>query len=392
MSGKPRRPPLLAWSSIVIAVFIVSLMALMVLQYRMPPAARSLYGLNHEAVHIFQIKLLGHGLSSMGLRAYTLSFRLLLIIVWVSYALTVVLGLLGNVPKRRPIITLIALMSISLALLWPASLSYDSFAYLAYARTKALYGLNPYTVSPDFLERVGDPTAWSIPRRMLSSYGSVWTVLSIAVVALLKNAGLWWQEVAIKLIEAGALIGAALAGRRWLLGGLMLGLYIGVKLITLAVLPWVIMEYVRSKGNRNKAMMGVALVVLALAPAILCYLPFMSDGLPVTGLLQRWAWGSYMQTGSSMARTAVRALPLLVIFAGLTFWLWRDRKPGAWLTAWAPFSLALILLTSRVWFPWYFIWPLAISLACWDWLHVRLSACCRVMTFLLSLSYSIAAR
>ena len=442
MTGNPAKPRLLLWAWVSVAVFVVSLLALTALQYRMPEDANSYFGLNHDGVRIFQQQLFGDTLYGMDPGAFKFAFRLLLVIAWASYGAAVFLGLRENILKPKAIITVIVLASVALAIFWPASLSNDSFAYIAYARMKVLYHQNPYSVSPTYLETVKDPTAWSIPWKMLSSYGSLWTVLSIGLITLLKNASLWWQEVVIKLIEAGALIGAALAGRRitahlypgkenlallaiglnpllmiegpgnghndmlmtclllvaiscflgrkWLCGGLWLGLSIGIKLITIVALPWVIMEYIRSKGDRNKATTSVALVVLALAPAILCYLPFLGDGSPLGGLLQRWAWGSTGGGGGSIVRTAIRLVPLIAIYAGLSIWLWRDNKPGKWLTAWVFFSLALIFATSHVWFPWYFIWPAAVSLACWNRLHVGLSTAGIVLTLMLSFLYSVS--
>ena len=457
MTGDPRKSRLVVRMWIPIAVFAASLLALTVLQYVMPPNADSYYGLNHEGIQLFQEKIVGHDSPSIALRTYTLSFRLLLGIAWISYALAVILGLRGTTPAPKMIIGLVSFLAVSLAVLWPASLSCDSFAYVAYARMKVLYGQNPYACSPEFLRTMGDPTYGFIPWKMFSSYGSVWTALTIGTVALLKNAGLWWQVVAMKLIEALALIGAALAGRRiaghlspgkenlallaiglnpvlliegpgnghndmlmtcflliaisiflgrrWLLGGLWLGLSIGTKFVTIAALPWVVMEYLHSKGDRNKALMSLALVILALVPTILCYLPFAGHGSPLVGLFQRWVWGSHVPSAGSgieetwmhvgmeaVVRSAVRQLPLAIIFAGLTFWLWRERKPGKWLAAWVSFSISLILLTSGIWFPWYFIWPWAISLCCWDRLHIRLSSVCLVVTFLLSFMYSVVLR
>ena len=441
MPGNPEKPRLLLWAWVSVAIFVISLLALTALQYRMPEDANSYFGLNHDGVRIFQEQLFGETLYGMDVGTYMLAFRLLLVVVWMSYGAAVFLGLRGSVLKPKTVIALTALVAIALAVFWPASLSNDSFAYIAYARMQVLYGQNPYAVSPTYLETVKDPTAWSIPWKMLSSYGSVWTLLSIGLITLLKNAGLWWQEVAMKLIQAGALIGAALAGRRiagylypgkenlallaiglnpllliegpgnghndmlmtclllmavacflarkWLLGGLIFGLSIGVKLITIAALPWVITEYVRSKGERNKAVNGVALVLLAVAPVILCYLPFLSQGSPLGGILQRWAWGSYVHAGSSAMKTAIRVVPLLIIYGIVTFRLWRYPRPGQWLTAWIPFSLALIFLTSRIWFPWYFIWPWAVSLTLWDRLHVRVSYAGLVGTLVLSFLYSI---
>ena len=456
MPDNPTRSPLLLWTWVSISVFVISLLALMALQYQMPEEAGSFFGLNHDGVRIFQEQLFGETLYGMDPGTYMLAFRLLLIIVWLSYGAAVFLGMRGSILKPKTIIALTAFVATALAVFWPASLSNDSFAYLAYARMKVLYGQNPYSTSPEFLETVGDPTAWSIPWKMMSSYGSVWTVLSIAVVTLLKNAGLWWQEVAIKLIEVGALIGAALAGRRiaahlhpgkenlallaiglnpllliegpanghndmlmtcflliaaacclgrrWLLGGLMLGLSIGIKFVTITALPWILLEYLQGKGRQHKVVMSLTIVILAIMPLILCYLPFVGEGSPLAGMLERRDWGVHKPslegeiTGSLphvIIGLAARALfgnplPVVLIFAGLTLWLYLSRKPGRWLAAWVPLSLFMIPATMGMPFPWYSIWPCAVSLSCWDRLHTWLSVICLTIAFVLSFLYSVA--
>ena len=189
MSGKPARLPLLLWAWVSMAILIISLLALTALQYRMPHDAGSTFGLNHDGVRIFQQQLFGHQIPGMDLRTYMLAFRLLLGIAWISYALAVILGLRGTTPAPKMIIGLISFLAVSLAILWPASLSNDSSAYIAYARMKVLYGQNPHTSFPEYLLKASDPIGKLICWNVLSPCGSVWSMLTVGVVTLLRHAG-----------------------------------------------------------------------------------------------------------------------------------------------------------------------------------------------------------
>ena len=453
MPDNPTRSPLQLWTWVSIAVFVISLLALMALQYQMPEEAGSFFGLNHDGVRMFR-EAFGQSSSEMEPGAFTLAFRLLLTIVWASYAAVVVLGMRGAIPKAKAIIGLVAITSVVLAVMWPASLSVDSFIYIGYAKLKIVYGENPYVSTPGFLSALGDPVGkfmvWDIP----SPYASIWTIISMGVVSLLKNAGIWWQDIAMKLIEAGTLVGAALAGRRiaghlspgrgnlallaiglnpllliegpgnghndmlmvcllmisvalfmgrrWLLGALLLGLSVGIKFVPITTLPWLLMEYLRGEKHPRKAAIGAAIVVLAILPTALCYLPFMGDGPLLTGVIQRGTMGVHRPglerelTGNASHVAAGMLARLLfgnillptLVFIGLTVWLLFNRRPGRWLAAWVPFSVLLIPATMGNPFPWYLIWPCALSLICWDRLSAWLAALGLLVTFACTLLYT----
>ena len=449
------------WAAVCVGISVGALLALTVLQYVMPQTMESVLGLNYPGVRHFQHVLLGTSFPGISNRAFVLCFRFLLAVVWISYALAVLAGLQGGILKLKSTLTLVVLVSILLAFFWPASLSSDSYAYVAYARMKVLYGQNPYTFVPASLHALGDPSASFLVHNMPSSYSSVWTLLSVGVVSLLHSAGLWWQEVAMKLIEAAALVMAALAGRtiarhvspgkenlallaiglnplflvegpgnghndllmmslllvgislflkkRYLLGSLLFGLSVGIKFVTIAIVPWIIIEYCRGRRMREKALLTLTVMSLAIAPAALCYVPFMRDASLFAGLHQRWAWGlspsaAAQEAGVShwlvqygapepIARLGSIILthwPLAAIIVGLSLWLWWRRAGGRWLAAWVILSGSMILLTAGVWFPWYFIWPFAVSLTRWDRLHFNLSAVCFIMALTQTMAYTVA--
>ncbi len=186
---------------------------------------------------------------------------------------------------------------------------------------------------------MGDPVTHFITWNWPTVYGPVWTRIEIAVVGLLHAGSLWPQVVALKLAQAGALVGMALAGRRiaahlcpgrenltllalglnpmlllegpgsghndlllvclllvgamfyldkkYLPAALCLGLSVGIKLITLAVLPWALMEYGRGRPGRQKlAAIGVA-VALVLLPLAICYGHLWSGGAALTAMQAR---------------------------------------------------------------------------------------------------------
>lgn len=456
MSGNPRRPPLVLWTWISVAVLVASLLALTALQYVMPDNAESPYGLNQQGMRMFQQQFFGHQIPGMDVRAYTLSFRLLLSILWMSYVAIVILALRGGLIKTKTVCALMMLISVLLAILWPASLSFDPFTYIAYARIGVIHGQNPYACEPHYLSLVKDPTAQFAPWNQRTPWGPVWVLVCMLIVKVMHNVGLVWQVIAVKLLGAGALIVAALAGRsiarhfspnagdvalpaiglnplflvegpasghndlpmmslllvgislflkkRYFAASLLFGLSIGIKYVTILILPWAIMECCRGRPFRQKVWFSTAMASLSAIPTVLCFLPFRHGSSAFAGLYERWLWSASLPGGKGMNGTdwmqaathgsIVRALGLQLVliplFACLSWWFLCEKAANRWLAAWVIFSLGIVLVVTGVWFPWYLIWPMAVSLAWWDRLHIRLSALCLVVAFLLSMLYTVA--
>lgn len=457
MSGNPRRPPLVLWTWISVAVLVASLLALTSLQYVMPDTAESPYGLNHQGMRMFQQQFFGHQIPGMDLRTYTLSFRLLLSILWMSYVAAIILALRGGMGKAKIVIALMVFMSILLAILWPASLSFDPFTYIAYARIGVIHGQNPYACKPDYLSLVKDPTARFAPWNQRTPWGPVWVLVCMLIVKVMHNAGLVWQVIVIKLLGAGALVGAALAGRsiarhfspnagdvallaiglnplflvegpasghndlpmmslllvgislflkkRYFTASLLFGLSIGIKYITVLILPWAIIECCRGRPFRQKVWLSTAITAVTTIPVVLCFLPFMHGSSAFAGLYERWLWSACVPgakdinpadwaqqaaTRGSIVRALGSQLVLIPLFACLSFWVLQQKTANRWLAAWVIFSLSLILLVTGIWFPWYVMWPWVVALVWWDRLHIRLSALCLVVAFLLSMLYTVA--
>jgi hypothetical protein len=273
--------------------------------------------------------------------AFTAAFKTRLYIIWISYGF-MLLGLFHrkNPLPIKPVLALIAGVAVVVAVVCPPILTGDPYAYIGYARIAVTYGHNPYSEAPiTFLqahhEALAGRLAWNIP----IVYGPLWTILSIILTAPLKFAGLWPQLVAMKLIEAVALVLAAVAGRgiaehlqpgrgaiallaiglnpvlllegpgmghndlllvallltaaffqlkgKLVPAGLFLGLAIAVKVIALVALPWMLFELCRGKTLPAKAKLACALTALAILPTLIGYIPFWHGADTFTGVVAR---------------------------------------------------------------------------------------------------------
>ena len=105
-----------------------------------------------------------------------------------------------SAPRLRPIWVLGAIVVLHVIFLLspPLSLS-DVFNYLNYGRMEAVYHLNPYMTIPA-LEPHGDPTfLLSNWHGLLSPYGPLFTVFTMALVTLGVAGSFWAMKVALML-------------------------------------------------------------------------------------------------------------------------------------------------------------------------------------------------
>ena len=442
-----------------VCVLLVCLAALSLLFYTLPPHYDSFFfGLNVPGMHQFQAHFGLTGLHPMNFRYFSRAFRVLVVLLWASYAVIVAACLRGAGVSARLLITLIAAVAVAMAVGSAPFLSTDAYANVSHGRLFVLYGQNPYLFGPEELAHQNDPVAryltWDAP----TIYGPLWTWLEIGTAALLRSGGVWTQVIAIKLLEAGALIATALAGRsltaRWrpgwenvtlaaiglnpmlllegpgsghndlvcltfvLLGAvfffdkkyavaaLCLGLSVAVKPVTLALLPWMLLEYARGRSWRQ-TLPGLALApMIVLLPLIVFFAPLWAG--PAT-LASAQARTLYAQSPAFLARAAAvhgwlaahGAGPglsslltsltvnwvLVLLYAALTVWLWKAPRTGGWLSAWALFSFAVMFLFLKPPFPWYVTWFWPICLLRWDRLHLCLSAGCFGLSLLMTFGY-----
>ncbi len=447
-----------------IALIGLALPALMLLQYALPPQTDAHYwGLNPEGMHQFQEHWGLQNLPTIGVDSFSLAFRLLLVTLWSGYALLVLSVLQGAKLAARPILTSIIGAAVCMALFCPPLLSHDVYAYAVHGRLFALYGQNPYLCRPEFLKAIGDPASHFITWNWPTVYGPVWTRIEIVTVALMHRVGLWPQVIALKLVQAGALIGMALAGKRiarhlcpgrenltllaiglnpllllegpgsghndlllvsllligamfyldkkYLLAALCLGLSVGIKLITLAVLPWVLMEYGRGRPGRQKLAALAVAISLILLPLIICYGHLWSGAATLASLQQRSLYGLSAAElarnaqwltwlhGHGVGITLASALVslsqnwlILALYASLTLWLWRRTAVGNWLLAWALLAAGLMFFAMGLPFPWYIAWFWPVCLLRWDRFHLTLSGACFGLSLAWTAGYGIVCQ
>jgi alpha-1,6-mannosyltransferase len=261
---------------------------------------------------------------------------------------------------------------------------------------------------------------------------------------LLRAAGLWWQVAAMKLMEAAALIGAGLAGRaianyyspgrgdlallaiglnplfliegpgnghndllmmslllvgallllrkRFLLGSLVIGLSIGIKFVTLLALAWLLLEYVRGRKAGQKMSLTTAGLVIGVVPIALGYLPFWEGTATLTAPYAYLVWDENGSAGDShipFLQSHWQMFVVVLLMVLLTLWLLERKGGSRWPAAWSILTVCASFLVMPMSVPWYFIWPLAVSLTRWDLLHVGISVACLVLAFFSTLLYCL---
>jgi hypothetical protein len=446
-----------------IGMVLTSLVLLIFVQYALPPGARAHYwGLNPEGMLHFRSHWGLSWLPTLGTDSYSLAFRLLLVTLWSGYALAVLSAKQGAELNPRLVLLLIIATALVTALFAPPLLSHDVYAYAAHGRLAALYGLNPYFHLPSFLGHVHDPAAAYVTWNWPTVYGPVWTRIETALVSMLRGQGLWAQVIGLKLIEAVALIGAASAGRRiaeklspgkenltllaiglnpllllegpgsghndllmvclllvgamfyvekkYVWAALLLGGSVGIKLITLAVLPWAWMEWARGRPWRERIVGGIASFLLTLLPTMICYVGLWHGGATLAALHARTfynlsaaaqqenaaiaGWLLHHNVGGSATGflvTLAQNRLVLGTFAILTVWLALKHRPAQWLSAWAIFALILMLCAMGLPFPWYICWFWTVCLLRWDRIGMGLSTVCFGLSLLWVSGYAVVS-
>ncbi len=306
---------------------VVALLCFAAIQYAIPPvySVHSQWGLNPPGAWHFARTLFGQEIEPWEPERFILWFRALCVIGFAGYGLAVAGVMGGGRLPPRVVLPVILALAVILALFCPPTLSNDSYAYVGYARMHVVHGLNPYVHAPRVLAEAGDPIAEYLSWNEPSVYGPAWLLLSFGLIAEMPAEQLWWQVVAMKLLGALALVGAAWAGkgvaerfkrgtgdvtllaiglnplfflegpcsghndllmmalvlvsvrafleRRLWLAGLALGLAAGIKFVPLALLPWMILESCRGLDWSRRIRNGAVLSVLALTPLTLGYAP-----------------------------------------------------------------------------------------------------------------------
>ena len=189
-----------------------------------------------------------------------------------------------------------------------------------------IHGWSPYERTLRSLGELGDPAGLMAPVGASTTHGPIWIALVCAIVGLLRSLGLWVQVVALKLVAGAAILAAAISGREvarfydprraelallaigfnpvfliegpgsghndvlmvaLMLGGialcqkgrqrvgyLLVGLSIGIKFVSAAIVPWLIWQQVSRQPPRERLATTALALGLVLAPSVVGYAAF----------------------------------------------------------------------------------------------------------------------
>lgn len=417
-----------------LSVLALAMLCLAALQYFMPSSARYTGPINPEGARQTASWLLGHVPTALSAGAFVWVFRTLLVATWIGYAVAILSALrAGKVSARWPLIAA-GLLAATLAVVFPPSLSHDLYAYLGMGRMSALYGWNPYVHTLREFALLGDPAAIHYPTGAPSVYGPVWALLSSGLAGVLRSLPLPAQLIAFKLVGAAALVWAGLSARSvarvWdpahadvalvalvfnpllllegpcnghndvlmialllagvalvlrsaRLGWFVVGLSVGVKFVTLAIVPWLIYQQVRSMRLSRALARAATAVALVLAPVALLFIPYWTGSRTLGGIHAVWAAKASGNVGAGAG-----VVLCAIVYLAASLWLLRgndDRVAPAW-TVW---SISFALLAMPVILPWYMCWPTALTLTRWDRRQRLLTTACVILGIVLSFRYTL---
>jgi len=433
-----------------------SVIGLAIVQYLMPPSFDNPPAANHAGVVHFRTVISAADVTPLSVPAFLWIFRLLLAAAWIGYGMILSIAYRYGTGIGRYSLPIIGGCALAMALLFPPSLSSDVYAYAGWGRMAVLYDLSPYFHTLRSVAELGDPAGLIAPVGASTTHGPVWIALVTALVSGLGGAGLWVQVVALKLLAGVALLVAAISGReiarfydprradlallaigfnpvfliegpgnghndvlmvalmlagialcqkrRPRAGYLLVGLSIGIKFVTAAVVPWLLIELVRQRPHRRLAATALALG-LTLAPTLIGYAAFRVHTNALAGIKAVFehqlagmeGTASTAESGSiatsSTASVSASILPrvgvLLVVYAVLSLAVWRSSVAGMYLSCWALFTLTLIVIGAPVAFAWYMIWPFSASLVRWDKYGIIISSACAVLSIFLLARYTV---
>ena len=434
-----------------------SILGMAGIQYLLPVSFDNPPGVSHTGLLHFRQAIAPTELAAVSPETFAWAFRLLLAAAWVGYGTLLVAGYRSGTDLGRFTVPVVGAMAIALAILFPPSLSSDIYAYAGWGRMLVLHGWSPYAHTLASLAEINDPAGLIAPVPATSTHGPVWIALVSATVALFSGAGLWWQILALKVLAALALVAAAIGGRdvarsydasrsnlsalaiglnplfliegpgsghndvlmialmlagiaccqkeRPRAGFLLVGLSIGIKFVSAAMVPWLIIEQIRRHRHRRQPWLApVALAVgLSVTPTVLGYLAFSAQTNPLAGIrtvftrqvaAEETLAPSSVATGSNSSSPSrngamPRAGLLLAVYAALTLMVWRSAVPGRYLSCWALFALTVVVIGAPVPFAWYMIWPFSAAVLRWDNYARVVTATCALLSIFLLVQYTV---
>jgi len=418
-----------------LATIVLGMLCLAALQYFMPPSVHYRGPINPEGARLTAQWFFGHALTPLSVNAFIWTFRVLVVAVWTGYVVVIVTALRLEKLPTTWVLVVAGVLATALAVAFPPSLSHDLYAYLALGRMSALHGWNPYTRTLLELAQLGDAAAVHYPVAAPSVYGPFWTLLSSGLAGALQSLALPAQLIALKLVEVAALILAGFSARSiariWdsahadlafvavvlnpllllegpanghndvLMAALMLagialvlksswlgwpviGLSVGVKFVTLAIVPWLIYRQVRAMPLPRAMGHALAVIALVAAPLVLFFVPYWSGSGTLGGIPAVWSAKAAGNSGASIG-VVVSGL----VYLAVSFWLWRGRDDDRVAPAWTVWALSFALLGMPIVLPWYLSWASALTFTRWDRRQRWLTAGCIVVAIAYTLRYSM---
>lgn len=367
IEGRKRCLPFLAVAGM--AAIIIGMLSMIFVLYKAPPVFPTQLGYFSPAGALYFARtIFGRTPVSFTKSEFATCLRLALCLAWAGYALAVWAGLQGKAPSPKVVLAVSIALSLTIALLCPPTLCKDAFGYVAYGRLQAFYGLNPYAYGQKYIKHFHDPTVRFLFWNIRCPYGPLWTHLSIAIVAILRMSGLFWQVVGFKLFAAACLIGCSLTGRtiadrfqrgrgdltllaiglnplflvegpgsghnellmiglvlvvillalrkRWIAALLALGLSASVKYLPLAILPWLMIRSPRGMRLRKQIPLAALMILMALIPMVLLYAPLWDHGAPLKGMQSQSACGLKTTGGFEAAGVYLQKIGVPRMVAG----------------------------------------------------------------------------
>jgi hypothetical protein len=449
MSGRMQRTLLVSG----ILLLSASAIGLAGLQYFMPPSFDNPPGVNQAGLVHFRSVVSTARVTPLGMSAFLWLFRFLLVSVWVGYGAILLSSYRYNPSIGRFTLPAIGLTGLSLALLFPPSLSSDVYAYAGWGRMWVIHGWSPYERTLRSLAELGDAAGLMAPVGASTTHGPIWIALVCALVGLLRNLGLFVQVVGLKLLAGGAVVAAAISGREiarfydprraelalltigfnpvfliegpgsghndvlmvaLMLGGialcqkgrhrvgyLLLGLSVGIKFVSAAIVPWLIWQQVSRQLPRERLATTALALGLVLAPSVVGYTAFRAETRVFDGIktvFEHQTAGVETTAGrdgiAPLAPGGKRSLwlrlgQLLLVYAALSLVVWRSEVSASYLSCWALFCLTLIVIGVPVAFAWYMVWPFSASLVRWDRFGLCVTLCCVALSIALLVQYTV---
>lgn len=433
--------PLAIAGALIVSAAMLGLAALV---YLIPPTPRWHGPIYERGAALFSRFLFNSEFAPISQRWFISLFVGLVLVAWMGYALAL-FGLYRGGRRLGWILAIGALLATSVAVLFPASLTHDLFAYLGFGRIGAIYGLNSYQVPLTTLARQGDVAALHYPAPHPSIYGPLWTMIVTAVAWTFQRLPLVPQLIALKMVDAVALVGAALAARSFVavrhraladvaMAAVLLNPFLllegpanghadlpmvalmlaGVALLergstadslspdalssrfsaaTLTRMGWLLIGLSVAVKFVSLAFVPMLMLAYCLAPGSKHRIRALAEALGFTllPLVVTYApfWTGFGTFGGIFGwathRTVVREGllgPALVVALYVAVLVWQSRSPAPRLApAWSAWSLAAVLLAFPTQLPWYMGWPVGVALIQWRRKYVAITALCLAMAF-----------